>query len=491
LGDVVLTAPVYQKLKEHWPECTTVALVKPQFAPALQGNPAIDRVVAFEGIWKTLAFIKDEGVTHLLDLHGNLRSRLIRALSRVAHVAAYRKDALARRLFVAFGRPSPALQRHTVERYLDALRPWGIAAGAADLRLDQQREGRAPLEGDRPQNVLVIQSAFLGDTLLTLPLMREVKAALPGSRVAVLTLEKNAEIFKGSEWVDEIIFDDKRGRHSGIFGLRSLAREIGQRGFDLAIVPHRSFRSALLGWLAGIPRRVGFSSSAGKLFFTRTVAFSWPMHDLERNLSLVLPLKPDLAVRAGGDRYLKEDPEAAKRIAGRLPQGRLVGVHPGSTWPTKRWLADRFSEVCRRLKAAGLTPVLVGAKQDIELCRKIAAESGALDLCGKTTLAELVALSHKLSLFITNDSGPMHVATACGVPTLAIFGPTTRELGFFPYGAGHRVIEHELACRPCGLHGGRECPHGHFLCMKLTTVEDVWRQASEMLELKTNANPAR
>ena len=85
-------------------------------------------------------------------------------------------------------------------------------------------------------------------------------------------------------------------------------------------------------------------------------------------------------------------------------------------------------------------------------------------------------------LFITNDSGPMHIATAFDVPTLAIFGPTTRELGFFPYGEGHRVVEvKDLACRPCALHGGKKCPLGHFKCMKDIHADEVFRNAKEML----------
>ena len=94
-----------------------------------------------------------------------------------------------------------------------------------------------------------------------------------------------------------------------------------------------------------------------------------------------------------------------------------------------------------------------------------------------------MALMPHFKLFITNDSGPMHIATAFNVPTLAIFGPTTRELGFFPYGRGHRVLEVKgLPCRPCALHGGRKCPQGHFKCMRLITVDDVFNNAKEMLQ---------
>jgi len=160
----------------------------------------------------------------------------------------------------------------------------------------------------------------------------------------------------------------------------------------------------------------------------------------------------------------------AARIA---PDARLAGVHPGAAWTTKRWLPERFAELCRRLKAEGATPVLVGGPGDAALGAEIARASGAVDLVGRTDLEELKSLMGRLELFVTNDSGPMHLAAAAGVPVVAIFGATTRELGFFPYGPGHRVVEETLACRPCGLHGAKECPEGHFLCMRLLSVDRV------------------
>ncbi|MDE2512097.1 MAG: glycosyltransferase family 9 protein, partial [Elusimicrobia bacterium] len=130
LGDVVLTGPVYKNLKAHWPDARVSVLVKPQFAAVLEGHPGVDEVIAYRGLSDALTRVKAGGFTHLLDLHGNLRSRLLRALSGVPNQAAYRKDALARRLFVAFGLPSPSLQRHTVDRYLDALAAWDVPVAA-------------------------------------------------------------------------------------------------------------------------------------------------------------------------------------------------------------------------------------------------------------------------------------------------------------------------------------------------------------------------
>lgn len=482
LGDVILTSPVYRALKARWPDCSISVLVKPQFAAVLQGNPHVDEVLVFRGLGDALKTVRARGFTHLLDLHANLRSWLLRRLSGVANVAAYRKHALARRLFVAFGVDSPALQKHTVARYLDALAGWGIAVSDTALALgDYGASGTAAPAA----NVLIVQSAFLGDSLLTLPLARDVKALMPGCRLSVLTLPKTAEVFRKSPWVDAVLLDDKRGADGGLLGPWRLARRLKDLGFDLALIPHRSLRSALVAWLAGIPRRVGFASSAGRFLLTQAVPFTWLMHDLERNLALLQPLG---GARPVGSVYLERDPEASAALEERLradglAEGPLVGIHPGAAWATKRWLPERYAALCRELLGRGFKVVLVGGPQDAELCARLARESGAADWAGRTDLPELKALMGRLSLFVTNDSGPMHLATASGVPTLALFGPTTRELGFFPYGPGHRVLEVDLACRPCGLHGSRECPRGHFLCMRLITTEEVLRSALEMLRV--------
>ncbi|OIO09999.1 MAG: hypothetical protein AUJ52_05475 [Elusimicrobia bacterium CG1_02_63_36] len=356
--------------------------------------------------------------------------------------------------------------------------------------------GESKKEGKRsPANVLIAQTSFLGDALLTLPLAKRVKELLPGSTVTVLTRPDTASVFRQSPWVDAVIEQDKTGAHRGIRGLFSMAARLRSGGFDLALAAHRSFRTALLLRLARLPRRIGFSTSPGSFFYHETVYFSWAMPDVERNLALLTPLKPDLRPDARDSLYLSERSGEAARAAERVVSERLaaegvgideriVALHPGSVWPTKRWFPARFAKLAARLRTqAGVRVMLIGGPGDAVLARTLAEQSGVdvLDWVGKTSLPELIAAARRWSLLVTNDSGPMHVAAAHGVPTLAIFGPTTRELGFFPYGEGHRVLEADLACRPCGLHGSKTCPEGHFLCMELIGVDDAYRNAVNMM----------
>ncbi len=482
----MLTGPVLRNLKAHWPDCRISFLVKPRFAAALAGQAEIDEVIAYRGLGDALGRIRAAGFTHLLDLHGNMRSFLIRRLAGIANVSVYRKAALARRAFVALGLRSPVLEKHTVERYLEAMAAWGVPA-LHDRVLATDCRPSEPA-GPRPRRVLVIQTAFLGDCLLTLPLLAELRRLFPEGRTSVLTQEKTKEVFAGLPGVSEVLVDRKRGEDGGIIGTWRLARRLRAGGFDAALIPHRSLRSALLATWAGIPDRIGFASSAGAFLLTRRVPFTWTLHDLERNLALLLAFSPEYQPgRVPAPPSPAPDPGVVRLLseAGVGSGDRLVGVHPGSTWPTKRWLTERYEELCRRLGGEGFKVVLVGGANDRLLCAELATRCGAVDLSGRS-LGDLRGLMSRLSLFVTNDSGPMHVAAAAGVPTLAIFGPTTRELGFFPYGPGHRVLEHDLSCRPCSLHGGRSCPEGHFLCMRLTTVQDAFDAAREMLAARAS-----
>lgn len=497
LGDIVLTVPVYRNLKAHWPGCRVSVLVKPQYAPVLEGHPCVDEIISFRGLWDCIRLIRGRRFTHCLDLHSNFRSFVIRHLAAIPNTVHYRKDALARRLFVSLGWASPSLTKHTINRYLDSLSVWNVATPDRALRFG---DWKASPNGADPElkRILLVQTAFLGDATLTLPMARDIKKLLPDCHLTVLCRADTAEIFHSSSWVDETLQDDKRGAQSGIFGLWRLSQKIRESGFDVAVVPHRSLRSALLVRLAGIPRRIGFSSSAGRFLFTQTLPFTWGMHDLERNLGLLLPLSPTPPQTPTEQKTVYLQPQARKEACRRIAQllsengiatnQRLVGFHPGSIWPTKRWPEDRYAALIRQLSSqADIRPILIGGKNDIALAAKITREAQIpiLDLTGKTSLSELIALMGRLSLFITNDSGPMHVATACGVPTLAFFGPTTKELGFFPYGPEHRVLEVDLACRPCGLHGAKVCPEGHFLCMRLISVDRAVRTVMGMLNAKT------
>lgn len=490
LGDIVLLSPVFKNIKDKWPGCKITLLVKEQFAQALAGHPDIDEIMVFKGFIPTLKEIRAAHFTHLLDLHATLRTMLLSLFSGVPNRQRYNKNSMARRLYVKFKMPSPALEKHTLEKYLEALKPWGIPIKYKTPDLNDWKFQAVDLSKKEVQNICIFQTSFLGDSVLTTPLIQKTAKLFPQAKIFVVTRPSNVEIFQNLKEVHKVIVDNKKG-WGKIFGVFKTAKAIKACNIDVILVPHRSFRSALTAKLSGVKVRIGFTNSEGRFLFTKTVPFTWMIHDAERNLYLLQGIvnenfkSANLNMQGAGENAEESVSQMLKEAGA---EGKtLIGVHPGSVWPTKCWPLENYAKLIGRMeKELGVVSVIVGGKTDLDLSEQVCRLSQAhpINFATKTTLTELMALMKHFKLFITNDSGPMHIATAFGVPTLAIFGPTTKELGFFPYGEGNKVVEVKgLPCRPCALHGGKKCPLGHFKCMRDITVDEVFDSAKEMLNV--------
>jgi heptosyltransferase-2 len=472
LGDVVLTGPVFETLRKAWPDAEITALTKEAFADVLSGHPAIDRLLLLrkgESVLSLIRRVRAEHFDVVIDLHSNLRSRLVALFSAARQKVRYSKAALSRRLYVRWRLKTPELKGHTLDRYYQALRRIGIETPA----LTQE------LQAD-PQRLLVIQTAFLGDAVLTLPFLNALKDRFPRAAVSVLCTPEVAEVFEGHPAVAETLRFDKRKKDKGWGALRRVARELRGRNYPVVFLPHRSLKSALIAWMAGVPKRIGFSSSQGRWLLTDSIPFKWGVHDADRNLALLNAVGVQ---KSTGELTLRPDSAACDRLAERLSaagvqsQDRILGINAGSVWPTKRWMAEGFAAVADRvIRECGMKVIFFGGPADAPTVRNVleAMKEKAINWVGQTQLRELIAGVSRCTVFLTNDSGPMHIAVATQVPTVAIFGPTTRELGFFPYGPGHIVIEKDLACRPCGLHGAKKCPLEHFQCMRTITPDEVF-----------------
>ncbi len=491
LGDIVLSSPVYKNIKAAWPQARITLLVKPQFAHVLAGHPDVDEImIAKKNLWGNVRQIRAKNFTHLLDLHGTLKTMLMSFFSRVPNRIRYNKNSLERRLFVRFRRMSPALERHTLDKYLESLQNWNIPVVYREPKLGDWAYRHAEGNGKKVNTIAIFQTSFIGDSVLTTPLIQKTAKLFPEAKIVVITRPQTEDIFRPMKEVSQIILNDKKGWNK-IAGVWKTAKAIEKTNADILLVPHRSFRSALIAWLSNVPIRIGFTSSEGRWFYTKTVPFSWMIHDAERNLSLLQGIvKEKFSAEKLNMRYAPSAEENVERLIKdfNLAGKTLVGIHAGSAWPTKCWPMEYFVQLISRLQTElGVQAVLLGGREDAALGEKICqlAQGHAASLCGKTSLADLMAFMKHFKLFITNDSGPMHIAVAFDVPTLAIFGPTTRELGFFPYGEGHRVMEVKgLPCRPCALHGGKKCPEKHFKCMKDISPDEVFKNAKEMLEIK-------
>lgn len=323
---------------------------------------------------------------------------------------------------------------------------------------------------------LVIQTSFLGDMVLTTPLIRELAKRGP---VDVVATPANAGLLAHNPFVRHVYRYDKRGAHAGARGFREVVRLARAEGAsDVAFLAQGSVRSAALAMAAGFIERIGFETSAGRWLYTRRYPYRRDRHHAERLWSLAghggdespaaEVLRP--AVYPGAS-----DEDAVQRLldANAHTGEPLLAVAPGSVWATKRW--PYFAPLARRLTLLGRVVVL-GSEDDRELAQGIVSETfgSAIDATGQLTLLGSAALLRRAAVLVTNDSAPLHLASAVDTPTVALFGPTVPAFGFGPLATARRVAEVSmLDCRPCDAHGPRACPLSHWRCMRDLTVSAV------------------
>ncbi|RMF60266.1 MAG: lipopolysaccharide heptosyltransferase II [Calditrichaeota bacterium] len=341
-----------------------------------------------------------------------------------------------------------------------------------------------------PSRVLIIQTAFIGDVILTLPLLQKVRAIFPNAEVDFLAIPTVENLLENNPDIAQLVIYDKHHRDRGFRAFFSLTRRLRRRQYDLALIPHRSIRSAFLAYCSGIPHRIGFNRSAGKFLFTRSIPYPRGVHESTRNLHLLKPFGVDPFEKIFPQLYFDDVDMASVREW--IADGRktsnfpMIAMAPGSVWNTKRWPPEYYTELAKKLIQEGFRVVLVGGSADREVADKIshALKDHVLNAVGEFTLrqsAYIIKLSH---LLITNDSAPLHMGVAVGTPVVAIFGPTVKDFGFYPYGALDQVVELDgLKCRPCGVHGGNKCPINTFECMINLKPDMVFSRVSKVLNL--------
>ena len=324
------------------------------------------------------------------------------------------------------------------------------------------------------------------------PALRGLRKLFPDAQISLLVKPAVADLFTGHPALTRVLTYESTGRHSGLSGKWVLAGELRRKGFDLAILFQNAFEAAFLTFLASVPRRYGYTTDGRSLLLSDPVAPPDPrtlthqVHyywDLLKPLGLMgNPTAPELVVF----------PEEEQAMAGRFAKGGLtasdvvVGINPGSTYGgAKRWLPERFAEVTERLGRTvrescdqQVSVVIFGAKGEERLGQEIAARlsSRSLVLSGSTTIRELMAAVKRCAMLLTNDTGPMHIASAFQVPVVAIFGPTDWRTTS-PFGGAHAVVRQPVNCAPCLL---RDCPIDHR-CMTGVSVDQVYEASLSRL----------
>lgn len=331
----------------------------------------------------------------------------------------------------------------------------------------------------RYKNILVIRFSSLGDVLLTTPVMETLKTFYPESKIVFMTKEKYAPLFKNNNSVDELILLEE-GRGASLF---KLINHIRKRKYDLIIDLHKNLRSFIISSLLNYSEYSGVNKRTWerriRVWFKKNYipeGYHVVKAYLETLKSVVKVdgvIKPKLYLT---DAELLAAKEYIKNIA---PTGEVIAFAPGARWKTKQWPEENFSALGDIIHKCSRAQVLiVGDKNDISTGKRISSlmKRRPVNLAGITSIREAAALIKHSKVIVTNDSGLMHIAVAVGTPVIAIFGPTVPEFGFYPLGDKDSVVEIELKCRPCTLHGDNFCPEGHHNCMRNISLEMVWEK---------------
>lgn len=348
------------------------------------------------------------------------------------------------------------------------------------------------MRSNLPQKILVRVPNWIGDAVMCEPAIRGLRSLFPEAEMTMLAKPAVAELFSAAPELSRVLVYDDKGPHAGLSGKWALAGTLRRHGFQLAVLFQNAFEAAFLAWLAGIPQRYGYATDGRVFFLTTPVAVpsrSRAVHQVEYYWNLLKPLGlsggaslPTLCVTADESRQL-DDRLAA---AGVGLSDIVIGINPGSTYGSaKRWLPERFAEVAQRLaerigqdEGTQVVVVILGARGEESLGKDIASRLNgrSVVLSGATTIRELMAVVKRCRVLITNDTGPMHIAAACAVPVVAVFGPTDWRTTA-PYGQERSIVREAVDCAPCLL---RECPIDHR-CMTRIPVDRVYETAVQQL----------
>ncbi len=332
-------------------------------------------------------------------------------------------------------------------------------------------------------NILIIQTAFIGDTILASHFARAVKEQYPNSSIHFFLRKGNESVIQGLTSVDKVWVWEKQGGKTR--NLMNLIGEMRKYDYHAVFNLHRHFNSGLVTMMMKSPHKIGFTQNPLSLFYTKKIKHQIPhhngahlWHEVQRNLQLLKILKPDLEISNDPKKYKPELPIQQKnfdKVSEYTNVENYFVMAPASVWFTKAWSEHKYHELTERLATMGVV-YLIGAPTDFDLCERIRKNiPHTVNLCGKLNLLDSAALMKTASRVFVNDSAPLHLASAVNAKTTAIFCSTVKDFGYFTLADDSVVIEtpEKLDCRPCGLHGHKACPQMHFNCSEKIQIATV------------------
>lgn len=324
------------------------------------------------------------------------------------------------------------------------------------------------------EKILVIQTAFLGDLILSTALFKKIKMKHANSTLTVIVNKGTEAILEKNPNIDRIMAVEKKTtfRNPILFGKFLL--DLKKEKFTICYSPHFSHRSSIISYFSGAGERIGYKESGFSFLHTKTVHRPLRgIHELEKLNALVGDynlLKPEIFLDTGSMGLIEQT------LSGVYP---YIVIAPSSIWETKRMPIEKFEELIDKIiKNTQFHTVIVGSKADIALGKYLSDRfrEKILDLTGRTSLKELSYVISRAKAVVSNDSSPIHIASAFNTPTLAIFGATVPDFGYTPVADMHYISEVALECRPCGIHGGKICPEKHFRCMIDQNVDTMFKE---------------
>lgn len=355
--------------------------------------------------------------------------------------------------------------------------------------------------------ILFIQTAFVGDLLLSIPTLRILREEHPGCQITLLCRKGLGEFMRMCGVADQVVEADKTSEASW----QSVESKLKSEFWSLVYCPHQSTRSLLLVRRLRASKKIGYRSLLGKLVFDQ--AIERPMHLPEalRQIALVESKRSAelMSFEPLGNKNiyrrmpkandqtsvitekLKSVPQWASMEVSSLKSSKqnLVVLAPGSVWATKKWTEEGFADVALYYAQSGSLVELVGAPDERDVCERVRllalAKNSQLaerivNTAGSNSLWQSAQRMAQAKLVITNDSGAMHMAACAGTPSVSVFGPTVLEQGYRPWQTNSRIVHKILSCRPCGKHGARKCPIGTHECMKLIDSASVIKAANSV-----------
>lgn len=321
--------------------------------------------------------------------------------------------------------------------------------------------------------ILIIQTAFIGDVILATSLVEKLSAFYPEAKIDFLLRKGNESILANNPHINEILIWDKKNRKYR--NLLFILRQVRSRKYDVVINVQRFFSTGVLAAFSGGKQVIGYDKNPLSFLFTSKVKHvigtkENPVHDVQRNLALINEFTDDILVKP----KVYPSEKDFQRVK---TEGSYVTVAPATVWFTKKLPAPKWVESIALLPEQ-MSVYLIGGKEDVSLCESIRKSSGrenVINLAGKLSLLESAALMKNARMNFVNDSAPLHLASAVNAPVTAVFCSTVPAFGFGPLSDQSTVVETKLAldCRPCGLHGHRQCPRGHFRCAEIDAAEIV------------------